>query len=659
MDKREKQTPEVNINNAENAADDEVKATAQAFAQYLREKGIKPNELTRDEIKEILLRSPVIATGTDDKASVASNTSNTSDASNDSVVTKESDISKNPEEQKSQSENSNSSEKRKKSGKKKNSKKSKKSEKAKKDNNENKQNKKSAKKDKKAKKAKTKDEKKSFGIQDIFAGIINSWDRLQDFVCDFLHDQWMSIALEYHKTVTVYKNTLKKAGASMITIALLTSAILLVIEQCTVYEYAYNGRVLGYVEEQTVVTDVLEVAGEHLSKNNNMEIVFSADNLDDGQGNITFKKTSSEGKTTDDADQVVNKLSYMSDIETTAYGIYEDGRLLTIVKSENIANRVLDTVKNMQTVTDKGMTLVSASFNKKIEIQPVEVMLSSILDDQDAVNLLANGGDSKIYHIMNEGETLSEILKTFGVTRKEIYDANNENVLSTYESGDKICIRKTTKPIEVKVVEDGTMSEVVKYKTIKKKTDKMYKGDTVVKQDGINGKQIITGTITKINGSIVDRDIENTEVLKKVQDKIVLVGTAKRPKTEPTGIFGNPLKGSYVITSRVGARWGRTHEGIDFGISSGTPVYASDGGTVTVAGYSGAYGILVEIRHNDGYISRYGHCSSVTVKPGDKVYKGQQISYSGNTGRSTGPHLHFEIRKNGSVIDPGPIIGVY
>ncbi len=79
---------------------------------------------------------------------------------------------------------------------------------------------------------------------------------------------------------------------------------------------------------------------------------------------------------------------------------------------------------------------------------------------------------------------------------------------------------------------------------------------------------------------------------------------------------------------------------------------ASDGGTVTVAGYSGAYGYLVEIDHQNGMVTRYGHNSSVLVNVGDKVYKGQHIAESGSTGRSTGPHIHFEIRINGVAHNP-------
>lgn len=108
------------------------------------------------------------------------------------------------------------------------------------------------------------------------------------------------------------------------------------------------------------------------------------------------------------------------------------------------------------------------------------------------------------------------------------------------------------------------------------------------------------------------------------------------------------------ITSGFGWRWGRLHAGLDFGVPVGTPVVAAADGVVTYAGWiEGGYGNLVEIQHSDGAITRYGHNSKVFAKVGQKVRQGQVIANSGNTGRSTGPHIHFEIRPDGkNAVDP-------
>jgi murein DD-endopeptidase MepM/ murein hydrolase activator NlpD len=107
-----------------------------------------------------------------------------------------------------------------------------------------------------------------------------------------------------------------------------------------------------------------------------------------------------------------------------------------------------------------------------------------------------------------------------------------------------------------------------------------------------------------------------------------------------------------VLTSSYGWRWGRMHEGIDLAVPSGTPVVASASGTVVVAGWMGGYGNLVVVDHGNGLATAYGHNASVTVGYGQSVAQGQLIAYAGNTGYSTGPHVHFEVRVNGTPVDP-------
>ena len=107
-----------------------------------------------------------------------------------------------------------------------------------------------------------------------------------------------------------------------------------------------------------------------------------------------------------------------------------------------------------------------------------------------------------------------------------------------------------------------------------------------------------------------------------------------------------------VLTSSFGWRWGRLHEGIDIAVGNGTSVVAAASGTVIVAGWMGGYGNLVVVDHGNGVSTAYGHNTGVAVSVGQGVAQGQLIAYSGNTGNSTGPHIHFEIRINGAPTDP-------
>jgi murein DD-endopeptidase MepM/ murein hydrolase activator NlpD len=125
---------------------------------------------------------------------------------------------------------------------------------------------------------------------------------------------------------------------------------------------------------------------------------------------------------------------------------------------------------------------------------------------------------------------------------------------------------------------------------------------------------------------------------------------ANAPGAGPPGTWTRPITGP--ITSHFGPRWGRLHAGTDFGVPIGTPVYAASHGTVLAAGPASGYGRWVKLAHPGGINTVYGHISSAAVTVGQAVQAGQLIAYSGNEGRSTGPHLHFEVRPGDRPADP-------
>jgi murein DD-endopeptidase MepM/ murein hydrolase activator NlpD len=116
--------------------------------------------------------------------------------------------------------------------------------------------------------------------------------------------------------------------------------------------------------------------------------------------------------------------------------------------------------------------------------------------------------------------------------------------------------------------------------------------------------------------------------------------------------FAMPVKSGYRFTSGFGTRWGRLHAGADFAAAHGTPIHATADGVVTHAGWLSGYGRLVKIEHEFGIETRYAHMSRIRVREGERVVKGQRIGDMGNTGRSTGTHLHYETRVNGEPVDP-------
>ena len=161
--------------------------------------------------------------------------------------------------------------------------------------------------------------------------------------------------------------------------------------------------------------------------------------------------------------------------------------------------------------------------------------------------------------------------------------------------------------------------------------------------------------------------VSSQDSLQQLKDKYQQIenekkaAAAKRNQVQVTSRGGvhrtnktyHPPMASYVyISSEYGPRWGKTHTGVDFAANAGTEVYSWKNGTVTYAGWNGSYGNFIEVTHNDGTISRYAHLSKILVSKGQIVTENQHIGNVGSTGNSTGPHLHFEIKVNGSFVNP-------
>jgi len=116
--------------------------------------------------------------------------------------------------------------------------------------------------------------------------------------------------------------------------------------------------------------------------------------------------------------------------------------------------------------------------------------------------------------------------------------------------------------------------------------------------------------------------------------------------------FDTPVKSTFRYSSGFGKRWGRMHNGTDFAAPIGTPIYSTADGVVTTAGWSSGYGRLIKIQHEFGIETRYGHLNAIRVQVGQRVSRGERIGDMGNSGRSTGPHLHYEVRVGGQPVNP-------
>lgn len=159
------------------------------------------------------------------------------------------------------------------------------------------------------------------------------------------------------------------------------------------------------------------------------------------------------------------------------------------------------------------------------------------------------------------------------------------------------------------------------------------------------------GPLTPISfstkGDTLDADSLRTNAILTEMDRVNLyrIAAQKAP-------FDIPVKSAFRYTSGFGPRWGRMHNGTDFAGAHGTPIYATADGVVTHAGRQSGYGNLIKIQHEFGIETRYAHLSRIRVKVGQRVSRGDRIGDMGNTGRSTGTHLHYEIRVGGTPVNP-------
>ncbi len=346
-----------------------------------------------------------------------------------------------------------------------------------------------------------------------------------------------------------------------------------------------------------------------------------------------------------------NAIAAVYDGRRDAYGISAEGVIVTAVKTEDEAVKLLEEYKKEYT----SETTLEVGFNKNVEIISARVPANMILSFDDAYAALKTPVGGIKTHTVAEGETISEIAELMGTTTKKVLDMNPGLTPERLQIGQKLNVSDTTPAIAVKTKEAVTAVEKIAYETNKINDSTQYTGITIVVSDGEYGEKEVSYDVYKENGIITQRIATAEEVLKEPVAKQVKVGTKKRPVYMATGKFRHPFSAG-TITSRYGSRSRGFHTGLDLAGATGSPVYAADGGTVSFAGWSGGYGKLIKINHGNGYVTYYAHLNTINVSNGQKVAKGEMIGRVGNTGNSTGPHLHFEIRLNGQTLNPSNYI---
>ncbi|MCR2044806.1 peptidoglycan DD-metalloendopeptidase family protein [Anaerosalibacter massiliensis] len=336
---------------------------------------------------------------------------------------------------------------------------------------------------------------------------------------------------------------------------------------------------------------------------------------------------------------------------TNGYVILIDGKEIGVVERREEAEDILTKCKeHFLHSKENSSDYKEVNFLEDINIVKKIIPLFDIKTSEEILSLIEKGIEEVKVHVVEPGENYWTIANKYNISLDDLIKANDRKDFEIIHPGDEVNIKISKPLLTLETIEEIIYEKEIEYNLDIEYDKNMYKNKTMVKEKGINGKSKIVERVVKHNGIEVDRKIIKEDIISKPVDEIIVKGTKKRPLTVASGNFATPTRGS--ISSRYGQRWGRMHKGIDIAANVGTPIKAADGGTITYSGYRGNYGKLVEIDHGNGYITRYGHCSELNVNNGDKVSKGQTIALVGNTGRTTGPHLHFEVIKNGVHQNP-------
>ena len=353
-----------------------------------------------------------------------------------------------------------------------------------------------------------------------------------------------------------------------------------------------------------------------------------------------------------DGETFEEELSRDIGLVTYGYSLYVDGEMIGATPYEGALDELLKQMK--EAVTSENT--IYCDFQEDVEVKAGYVTTDKIMNLGYLAETLFSTKTEEVTYTVKGGDTWSEIAEDHGMTSAQLLDMNPGYNINRISIGEVLTLSAAVPYLTLMVTEQERYVADVPYEVEYTDSSNLWKGDEDVISAGKYGSADVVANVTYINGEETERTILSYVTLVNPVTEQRLRGTKERPTWYPTGTFRWPCSGS--ITSRFGGRsspggiGSTNHKGIDIANRKGTPIVAADGGTVIYAGWMSGYGYLVQIDHGRGYVTYYGHNSSLLVSVGDHVYKGQQIARMGSTGNSTGNHCHFEVRINGVAKNP-------
>jgi murein DD-endopeptidase MepM/ murein hydrolase activator NlpD len=432
---------------------------------------------------------------------------------------------------------------------------------------------------------------------------------------------------------------------AILVVAFAVTSIGIYLDKNMVYAVKVNNKTIGYVKEAGTYQKALD----SIKKSDGDAPIKS----------ISTDKVKNAGFKFMDSSEVEKIAREELKLKMPGVIIYADKTEIARVGSFEAANKVLDEVKKyyLKQLNNSDYKLISTNIKEKVTTYTTLMEPEKITDIDETVQKVITGQGLQKTYTIKKGDTIWDIAFKNGMTVEQIQAANPNTNLDKIQIDQQIKLAVSEPYLNVEIVAEVKSKEDVPYTEKKVSDSKMYKGDNKITTKGKVGLADVEKKVTILNGDVIHEDVIKSTVITPAVQQVVAVGTKARSygssnyvATSSTGTFMWPTRG--IITSRFGYRGRELHTGLDIAVPRGTTVEAADSGTVSFAGWNGGYGYCVIINHKNGYQTLYGHNSKLYVKVGETVSKGEKIAASGSTGRSTGPHVHFEVRKNGAPQNP-------
>lgn len=407
---------------------------------------------------------------------------------------------------------------------------------------------------------------------------------------------------------------------------------------------SFEGRELGTVASEEEAQAAVRQVETSIS-----QMLGSSYTLEPGQVSYTTGLTY-RGALVEKAD-LEAALSESLRVVEHGFALYVDGDLIGATQTREALEELL----NLVSAEYRNENTVDIDFVENVTIQECDLPVEDFINLGETATLLQSTKAGEVTYTVKKGDCWSIIAEDNNMTSGDLLRLNPGYDIDKLQIGDELLISNAVPYLTVRATQMEYYVADVPYEIEYVDDNTMWEGDTRVITKGQYGTADTVARVTYEGVEEVERIIEEQTILTEPVTEVQARGTLERPSWAPTGSFRWPVSGG-TITSRYGYRniFGGTsfHGGVDIAKSYGTDIVAADGGVVIYAGWMGSYGYLVQIDHQNGYVTYYGHNSSLLVSVGDKVYKGQHIAEMGSTGRSTGNHCHFEVRYNGERQNP-------